>query len=163
MTVIDYPALLAQLEQQRNALDDERQDIDAIIETVRRRAGGVVPASLTLPPARAPKAKPPAGKGNGKLSAQSKITDAQLADMQARWERGESAVVIAKRTKVSDATVYARAKAGGWKRPKKSAQAAAAARTGTKLGGSITCNWCQLKTEYDPCEKCGKTLKRSWT
>ena len=35
--------------------------------------------------------------------------------------------------------------------------------TGTKLGGEVTCNWCQLKTGYDPCEKCGKTLKRSWT
>jgi len=178
MTVIDYPALLAQLEQQRNALDDERQDIDAIIDTVRRRASGMVPAGLTLPPARNGGAKgkrlkrvakpkrtvKSATAKPGKPTRTSKVTDAIAATMRRQYEMGENIDDIGGRAGVSGQTVRNYAAAGGWKRPKKAAKAAAAAaRTGTKLGGSITCNWCQLKTEYDPCEKCGKTLKRSWT
>jgi hypothetical protein len=163
MTAIDYPALLAQLEQQRRAVEQEAQDIDAIIDTVRRRAGAVVPAGLTLLPVRAAKAKPPAGKGNGKPTGHSNITDTQLATMRRGWEAGTPVVAIAKAAKVSEPTVRTRAKAGGWKRPKKGTTPTAATRTGTQLAGSITCNWCQLKTSYDPCQMCGKKLKREWT
>jgi hypothetical protein len=161
MTVIDYPALLAQLEQQRRALEQEAQDIDAIIDTVRRRAGAALPAGLTLSPARAAKAKPAAGKGNGKQQGHSNITDTQIATMRRGWEAGTPVVAIAKAAKVSEPTVRTRAKAGGWKRPK--TPAAKAEPKGTKLSGSVRCTSCDVHTSYDPCEHCGHKLRgKGW-
>lgn len=163
VSAIDWPAMLAQLEHQRAAIDEERADIDAVIETIRRRAGPKVTVAalhgLQRAPARhghATKKAPASVGGKG----QAKISDAQLTSMRTQWERGDAAVAIAKAVKVSDATVYARAKAGKWKRPKKSDSAKVKEPAGTKLPGRVRCTSCDVMTEYDPCEHCGSKLKR---
>jgi len=149
--------MLAQLEQQRILLDQERADVDAVIETVRRRAGLVVPAGLRLPPALndGPKRKPAkaAAASNGK----SKITPAQIATMRRLFESGASSAEICKAAKVTDATIYRRAKMEGWKRPK-----AEKPPKGEQLSGSVRCNHCGTMTDYDPCRSCGKKLTRKW-
>jgi len=160
VNAVDWPGMLAQLEQQRNALDAERQDIDAVIETVRRPARTI----------RGP-AKPRAAKVNGKTDRHGqggKIDDAILAPIRKQYEAGATVDAIAKSSGRSVDLIYYYAKSRKWKRPKKGTISPAALRTGgprtgDKLAGFVTCNWCQLKTEYDPCQNCNKKLKRSWT
>jgi len=145
--------MLAQLEQQRRALDDERQDIDAVIETVRRRAG------LMLPPARAGRAptktKRPAAAANGKRPG--KLSDAQLAAARQQFEAGVPLVTIAKPLKVTGEAIAGRARAGGWKRPKVEKPP-----KGEQLAGQVRCNHCGRMTDWDPCRGCGKKLTRSY-
>jgi len=82
--------------------------------------------------------------------------------MQTQFESGTAAVEIAKRFKISDAAVYYHAKKRSWKRPNPPAGATAPTPAGEKLGGRIHCSSCTLMTEYDPCQHCGKKLKRAW-
>lgn len=174
MSRMDWGAMVAQLEEQRATTAQDLADIDAVIATVRQRANGAPvldPKRATKAALRAKKAKPAAGRRNGKPSAQSKITDAQLATMRKQWEAGVSAETIAKQVKVHYTTVYGRAKAGGWKRPKPGAAASPAAAApikepaGTRLSGSVRCTnpQCGSWTDYDPCRSCGQPLKRKWS
>lgn len=162
VNAIDWPAMIAQLEQQRAALDQERADVDAVLEIVRRRAGPAVTVAALQEAARVPR--------NGKKATkQDKISAAQIATMRAMWEKGSPGMAIAKAAKVSDATVYARAKAGGWKRPKSgvavSPAAAAPVKTpaGEQLAGSVKCTNpdCGVMTDRDPCQRCGVKLRRN--
>lgn len=153
--------MLAQLEQQRTALDAERQDIDAVIETVRRRAGLVVPAAL--PPARAAK-KAQRPTANGKRGADPKT----LASIRKQYEAGVPIAKIPEARGHSGNWIYQLASDGGWKRPKPGAAASpaavAAVPKGHALSGSVKCPnpECGGWTDFDPCRKCGQPLKRKW-
>lgn len=164
---IDWPAMIAQLEQERAALDEQRADVDAVIDVVRRRAGPAATIAAIQQIQRAPahqdgkraaKAKPtpkgkPARNGGPTGKRQDNISASQIARIRRGWEAGEPATAIAKAAKVSDVTVRNRAKAGGWQRPKKAPQ-------GVQLSGSTRCTSCDVMTSTDPCEHCGSKLKR---
>ena len=173
MSSVDYAAFIEQLEDQKAAAVQEVVDLEELLEAVRKRATkGVTPLRRIKPALakriqRKPAAKKPAA--NGKPDGRSNLTEAQLTSMKTRWERGDSAQSIAEFVKVSDATVYNRAKAGGWKRPKPGAAAPAAAApkkepAGERLSGSVRCTnpKCGSWTDYDPCRSCGQKLKRSF-
>jgi hypothetical protein len=160
---IDWDTMLAGLEQQRTGLEQELADVDAVIDAVRRRSAPKVRiadvSKGTLPARKAAK--------NGKRDGRSTLTDAQLKAMREQFERGDSAEAIGKKFGVTDSAVYLRAKKGGWKRPNPGAAASPAAaapteRMAEKLAGRVRCTSCDLWTEYDPCENCGKKLKRNW-
>lgn len=171
VNAIDYPALLAQLEQQRAASVQEIADLDVIIAAVRQRAGHVVPV---LPPARRPGPQRGTGAnqhtsgGNGKRANQHVKTiapDAARAQARPLYERGDSVAAVAKAVGRSEGTVYSWASTGAWKRPKGHAAEPGAAPVPddrTKLAGSVRCTnpECGVYTDYDPCTKCGKKLKR---
>jgi hypothetical protein len=162
VSAIDWPAMLAQLEQQRIVLDQERQDVDAVIETVRRRAGGVVPAGLTLPPPRNGGKR--ATKAVAKNGGKGRVSDDQVATMRRLFEDGAAIAAVAKGAHVSEPTVRTYAKAGKWKRPAiakaATGKAAPKATDVVQLSGSVKCTSCDLWTKTDPCEKCGSKLKR---
>jgi len=160
---VDWTDMLTTLEGQRTGLEQELADVDAVIHAVRQRQA---PNGSVVKPTKARKtaAKP---KSNGKADGRSRITEAQLVEMQKLYERGDDASAIGKKFGVTNSAVYLRAKAGRWQRPKSGATAspAAAAPADPKretLPGKVRCTSCDLWTEYDPCEHCGKKLKRNW-
>ena len=153
MSRIDWQTMLAGLEQQRTGLEQELADVDAVIATVRQRSAPKVSLADVVKPTPTRKA----AATNGKRDGRSTLTDVQLTAMRERFERGDSAKVIGKKFGVTNSAVYLRAKQGGWKRPK-----APAEPKGEKLAGNVRCTSCDLYTSYDPCEKCGKKLKRNW-
>lgn len=94
--------------------------------------------------------------------------------MRLQYESGVPVARIAKAFRVSDQTVYGRANKHKWHRPpgpgvKKRAHGPAieigrgnTSPKGERLAGRVRCTSkeCGVWTDYDPCEKCGKTLKR---
>lgn len=171
MSVIDYPAMLAQLEQQRTALEEEANDLDAVIDTLRRRAQLAVPAKpvpAAKPANRAkPKPKKPSGGNGGRASGAE--TDAAKAQAKKLWEKGTPVDQIAKTVGRAVGSIYAWSSDGKWQRPKPGAAAPAAAAptkepAGEKLSGSVRCTnpKCGSWTDYDPCRSCGQPLKRTW-
>lgn len=172
MSAIDYPGLLAQLEQQRAAAVQEIADLDVIIPAVRQRAGRVVPVGLTLAPPR-PVAKPtPNGGANGtpkkRPTAETRGNphDPKWNQAHRDYAAGKPVAEIAKAAGCSVATIYTRASEGKWERPKGHdaplVKTAAVVPQGHKLSGTVRCNHCERMTGYDPCEHCHKTLTRKW-
>ena len=119
MNAIDYPALLAQLEQQRAASVQEIADLDVIIAAVRKRAGVAVPVGLTLPPARN------GGGKNGQRNTRGNPHDPKWNQSKRDYAAGKPVAEIAKAAGVSVATIYTRASEGQWKRPPATAAHAA--------------------------------------
>lgn len=61
--------------------------------------------------------------------------------------------------------IYQLAHDGHWKRPAGPGVKATPAKPepkGEKLSGSVRCDHCEVMTEYDPCQACGKKLTRKW-
>jgi len=170
VTHIEWGSMLAGLEQQRTGLEQELADVDAVIQIARQRsAPRVAIADLTKPRAtngrkiRGQKIAKPAPKAapSGKLSPD------QVVRMSELYEAGKSVDEIATRFKVTTAAVYYYASSRKWKRPNpgaaaKPAAAAPTERMAEKLAGRVRCTSCDLWTDYDPCENCGKKLKRGW-
>jgi len=167
VTRIDWDAMLAGLEQQKAGLEQEVADVDAVIHAVRQRAAPKVSiADVQRPRANGSK-KSGAGKVGSNTRASSEDTDKAKAAAKKRYERGDGVNDIAKDSGRSVQTIYGWASAGAWKRPNPGAAAspAAAAPTESKretLPGKVRCTSCDLWTEHDPCDHCGKKLKRNW-
>ena len=156
VSAIDYPGLLAQLEQQDRAIVQEREDLAVIIDAVRKRARVVVPSGLS---------------GNGQRANQHAKTiapDDAMKKARPLYERGDAVTAVAKAVGRTAATIYTWASKEKWARPKGHAakpDAAPVPDNRTKLAGSVRCTNpdCGVYTDYDPCTKCGKALKRrSW-
>lgn len=155
--MIDYAAILGELEDQEQldqaALAKTRAGIAAIRPLARD--GKKVTPKKVVP--HATKAAPP-GKPQKHYG---RVTPEQWEQAEAWWRAGESAVSIGRRLSITDASVHYHAKAYDWpKRPRKIG-AVAAASTGVALGGRVTCPACHLKTDRDPCEQCGKPVRKS--
>lgn len=179
VSAINWPAMLASLEQQRAALDDERADIDAVIETVRRRAGPQVTIAAIQQTQRA-------HGGNGKrltrAATTSKVTGAQWQQARHWWDDGMAGDEIGRRLGVTGVSIREHARRHDWparKRKYASPPVAAAApkpaekpaprakpgnaaapATGEQLSGSVRCPHCSTWTDYDPCRSCGKPVRK---
>jgi len=165
--VINWDEMLAGLEQQRTGLEQELADVDAVIDVVKKKRGGVAIVSRPRVKAAKPVKVAAKSKSNGKTDGRSRITEAQLVEMQKLYERGDDATAIGKKFGVTNSAVYLRAKAGRWQRPKSGATASPAAAAPAEpkretLPGKVRCTSCDLWTETDPCSNCGKKLKRNW-
>lgn len=151
---MDWPALLASLEQERAAHVQAIADINAVIPTVRKHASAQVPAGLTLPP-------PSNGsKGRGRRDLSLEATARKL------YEAGTPVKQVAREIGRPIGTIYRWASAGKWKRPKPDELHSAPVSNGkgTQLSGSVKCTnpECGQWTDWDPCRACGKPLKRKW-
>src|SRR5579864_5702313 len=104
---INWDEMLAGLEQQRTAIADELADVDAVIDTVRLRAGN---GGAAKPRATAPKKKsaPKAVKANGGQGG--RIDDATLAPIRKQYEGGVDIDAIAKTSGRSRDLIYYYAK-----------------------------------------------------
>lgn len=87
------------------------------------------------------------------------VEDARQQKAREQWEAGEATELIAKTAGVTTTSIYNWAKAGKWKRPEKRTPPA---QGGSELGGRVRCPHCQLHTEKDPCEACGKPVRKKF-
>jgi len=176
MSRIDWDAMLVGLTDQRTALEVELADVDAVIHAVRQRSApkGSI-ASIQRPRANGTKRKPVAKAAPAGKTKRQGLSDDQLVTLKTQYADGTPANQIAARLKITKALLYYYVKTRGFKRkekqkpgPKTGAAAVPAAaapteRMGEKLAGKVRCTSCDLWTEYDPCENCGKKLKRNWS
>ena len=111
--VINWDAMLAELEQQRTVGEQELADLDNVIHAVKQRSR----KTLSLRPLAPKKASK---NGHGKKAKSSNggaDRDALKAQAKLLYEKGEGIEDIAKAVGKSSVTVYGWAGAGGWKRP----------------------------------------------
>jgi hypothetical protein len=163
VSAIDYPALLAQLEQQDRALGQEREDLAVIIAAVRKRARVITPSELQRPPVRN-------GKRLKRAATTAKVTEAQWAEARRLWDAGTAGDEIGRKLGITGVSVREHAKRYRWparKRnytspPAPTATKAGPAPKGTQLAGSVKCTNpdCGVMTDFDPCRRCGVALKR---
>ena len=102
----------------------------------------------------------PATRGRG-------VDPQVLARIRQQYEAGVPIKKIPEGRGHSGNWIYQLASDGKWKRPNpgaaaKPAAAAPTERMAEKLAGRVRCTSCDLWTEYDHCEACGKKLKRNW-
>lgn len=126
-------------------LEAKRAQIDEALTVLRRvENGGAV---MVAAPIRT------AGTVKGKTRKPgTRATPETWAEARKRYEAGADAEGIAKQFGVTTAAIYWQAKHHGWKRPKVSA--------GAQLSGQVRCPSCQAWTNRDPCEHCGKAVRK---
>lgn len=160
--MIDYAAILAELEGQEQLDRHALAKTQAGIAAIRPLVNGKKPAKAAK--GRTPKVpKTPAGRpaasGRG-----APIPADVLAVMKAMYEKGAALAEITKSTGRTTSSIYGQASAGKWKRPKgqgvPSKSAAATTATGTMLAGRVSCPSCHVKTDRDPCQHCGSAVRR---
>lgn len=167
MGSIDWDTMLAGLQDQRTGLAQELADVDAVIDAVRQRAAPKVAiADLRQTRSNGTKKTAPAGKAKRRVG----LTDDQLATLKTQYAHGTDVAAIAARLQISTANLYYYVKSRGFKRGKEKTSrpnpgaAPVQEQAGTQLSGSVKCTnpECGSWTDYDPCRKCGKPLKRKF-
>ncbi|HXH62920.1 MAG TPA: hypothetical protein VNG95_01985 [Gemmatimonadales bacterium] len=96
--------------------------------------------------------------GNGRAQAARKVAAARPAKAaderwirgRALYERGAAVEAVAKAIGVSGQSVRNHIKSERWKQ----------GRAGTELAGNVRCPSCQSMTKWDPCEHCGKAVRK---
>lgn len=141
---IDWDGMIAELEEQKaTAVAAIDQKIAAVRLLAGENGNGSGKAKGKKPPIR-----PSFGRSD---------PDWQRG-ARAMFERGERVSAIAKAVKKSEPTIYSTASRMGWKRPPGPGVKASAARM--ELPGNVRCPSCESMTKFDPCEHCGKKVRR---
>lgn len=163
--MIDYVELLATLEQQVNEQEAEVAKTHELIAAVRKQVGatGKIPRANGRRPkaAKGARSKPAAAKPSKGSGRGNPIPPDVLAVMKAMYEKGAPLPEITRSTGRTTSSIYGYSSKLGWKRPPRAKIVAAAVTlTGTQLGGRVSCPSCHLKTDQDPCEHCGKAVRK---
>lgn len=166
--MIDYAAILAELEEQEQREQEALATTQAGIAAIRPLVSGGGPGSAPSSNGRRPKAKGakpsrPAKTVQPMGGRTSPIPQETLATMKRLYESGAPLPEITAATGRSTASIYGRASADRWKRGKRTLAVKPATPIGEKLAGRTRCQGCEQLTECDPCQHCHQPLKRTWT